>query len=113
MSKKFCLFALFLLCAPMLMPALGGREKDKAKNNIIQVAGTVRLVGTALFPEIVITGAENEWYVEKEEMSKLYDFQHKKVTVEGEETVVELRFANGLPAGTRRTLRKIKVISIE
>jgi len=113
MSKNLCFFSLFLLCVPMLMPALGGREKDKAKNNIVQVSGTVRLVGTGLFPEIVITGSENEWYVEKEEMSKLYDLQHRKVTVEGEETVEELRFANGLPAGTRRTLRKIKVISIE
>jgi len=113
MSKNACFFALFLLCVPMLMPALGGREKDKAKNNIVQVSGTVRLVGTGLFPEIVITGSENEWYVEKDEMSKLYDLQHRKVTVEGEETVEELRFANGLSAGTRRTLRKIKVISKE
>ena len=113
MSKRVCFFALFLLCVPMLIPALGGKEKDKAKNNIVQVSGTVRLVGTSLFPEIVITGAENEWYVEKEEMSKLYDLQHRKVTVEGKETVVEMRFANGLSAGERRTLRKIKIISIE
>jgi hypothetical protein len=113
MNNRVCFFALFFLCVIMLMPALGGREKDTAKSSVVQVSGTVRLVGSSLFPEIVITGSDNEWYVEKEEMSKLHDFQHRIVTVEGEETVVELRFANGLSAGIRRTLRNIKVISIE
>jgi hypothetical protein len=46
-------------------------------------------------------------------MPKLHDFQHQVVTVEGEETVVELRFANGLSAGIRRTLRNIRVISVK
>jgi hypothetical protein len=113
MNKKLCFFALFLICVTMLIPALGSKEKDTAKTNVVQVSGTVRLVGSSLFPEIVITGSENEWYVEKEEMSKLHDFQHRVVMVEGEETVVEMRFANGLSAGVRRTLRNIKVISIE
>jgi hypothetical protein len=113
MNKRACFLALFLLCTPLLTHSLGGKENDKAKNIIIQATGTVRLVGTSLFPEIVITGSEKEWYVEKEEMPKLQNLQHRKVTVEGEETVVELRFAGGLPAGTRRTLRKIKIISIE
>jgi hypothetical protein len=113
MNKRICFFALFFLCVTMLMPALGRKEKDTAKSNIIQVSGTVRLVGTALFPEIVITGSNNEWYIDSEEMPKLYDLQHQKVTVEGEETVVEQRFANGLSAGIRRTLRNIRVISTE
>jgi hypothetical protein len=113
MNNRGFFFTLFFLCVTMLMPALGSREKDTAKSNVVQVSGTVRLVGTSLFPEIVITGADNEWYVDKEEMSKLYDFQHRKVTVEGEETVAELRFASGLSAGIRRTLRNIKVISTE
>jgi len=103
---------MFLLCVTMLTPARGGKEKNTAKN-IVKVSGTVRLVGSGLFPEIVITGSENEWYVEKEEMSKLNDLQHRKVTVEGEETVVEMRFAGGQSAGVRRILRNIKIISIE
>jgi len=111
--NKACFLGLFFLCVTMLMPALGGKEKDTAKNNIVQVSGTVRLVGTSLFPEIVITGSDKEWYVEKKEMSKLNDLQHRVVTVEGEETIAELQFAGGLSAGIRRTLRNIKIISIE
>jgi len=111
--SRACFFGLFFLCVTMLMPALGGKEKDTAKKNVVQVSGTVRLVGTSLFPEIVITGSDKEWYVEKEEMSKLRDLQHRKVTVEGEETVVEMQFASGISAGVRRTLSNIKIISIE
>jgi len=111
--SRACFFGLFFLCATMLMPALGGKEKDSAKKNVVQVSGTVRLVGTSLFPEIVITGSDDEWYVEKEEMFKLNDLQHRVVTVEGEETIVERQFANGISAGVRRTLRNIKVISVE
>ena len=111
--SRACFFGLFFLCVTMLMPALGGKEKDTAKKNVVQVSGTVRLVGTSLFPEIVITGPDKEWYVEKEEMSKLRDLQHRKVTVEGEETVVEMQFASGISAGVRRTLSNIKIISIE
>jgi len=112
--SRACFFGLFFLCVTMLMPALGGKEKDTVKNNIVKVSGTVRLVGTSLFPEIVITGYDDkEWYVEKNEISKLNDLQHRVVTVEGEETIAELQFANGLSAGVRRTLRNIKIISIE
>jgi len=111
--NKVCFFTMFLLCVTMFLPASGGKEKDTPKNSIVQVTGTVRLVGSGLFPEIVITGSDNEWYVDKEEMSKLNDLQHRKVTVQGEETVVEMRFAGGQSAGVRRTLRNIKIISIE
>jgi len=113
MNKKIWFIALFLLCVTVFLPAKGGKEKDTAKNNVVQVSGKVRLVGTDLFPEIVITGSDKEWYVEKEEMSKLHDLQHRTVTVEGEETVVEMRFAGGLSAGTRRILRNIRIISVE
>jgi len=111
--NRGCLFILLLLCVTVFLPAKGNKEKDTAENKVIQVSGKVRLVGTALFPEIVITGSENEWYVEKEEMSKLNDLQHRTVTVEGEETVVEMRFASGISAGTRRILRNIRIVSVE
>ena len=79
----------------------------------VEVSGRVRLIGGGIFPELVITGENKEWYVTREEEYKLRDFQHQTVTVEGEETVENLFFANGFPAGERRTLRNIKIINIQ
>jgi hypothetical protein len=93
---------------PMMVSAFGNKEKE----NVVQATGVVRLVGTSLFPEIVITGFDKEWYIEKNEMDKLHDLQHRTVTVEGVETTRELTFASGIPAGTRRELKKIKIISV-
>jgi len=114
MNRYFFITLLFL-CLAASLPALGAKEKDSGKttHDVIQVSGTVRLVGTGLSQEIVISGSENEWYIDREEMSKLNDFQQRKVTVEGEETVVELHFAGGMSAGVRHILKNIKIISIE
>jgi hypothetical protein len=91
----------------MMVSAFGKKE------NVVKVTGVVRLVGTGLFPELVITGSENEWYVDKEEMDKLHNYQHRTVTVEGVETLNELIFVNGQSAWVRRELKKIKIISID
>jgi hypothetical protein len=90
-----------------MVSAFGKKEK------VIQVTGVVRLVGTDLFREIVITGSESEWYAAKDEMDKLHDLQQRTVTVEGVETLKDLTSASGIPLGTRRELKKIKVISVE
>jgi len=105
-----CLCVLFLLCLAALLPAWGSREKEKA--DVVRVTGVVRLVGTGLFPELVITGPEMEWHITPDEEKKLHDLQHRTVTVEGVETVTELFFANGLSAGTRRELKNIKIIAV-
>ena len=94
---------------PTTLSALARAEKEP----VVEVTGRVRLVGSAPFPELVITGNNMEWYVAKEDESKLFDFQQRIVTVEGIETVTKLTFANGLPAGERRTLKKIKIISVQ
>jgi hypothetical protein len=111
---RFALIPLFL-CLAMLLPARGRKEAQytAVQNTVVQISGRVRLVGTALFPNLVITGPEHEWYIDSEEMYKLADMQHLTVTVEGTETVVQLTFANGLPAGERRTLRDVKIIEID
>ena len=95
----------------MGLPARGSWEKEE--DTVVRVTGIVRMVGSGFMPEIVITGSEMEWYIEKEEEDKLRDLQYRTVTVEGIETVTNLIFGNGLPAGERRTLKKIKIISIE
>lgn len=109
MNKKtiFLTVILFLLCASLY--AFGNKEKP-APPNIVQVTGTVRLTGTALFSEIVITNEEGSWYIAADEAEKLHSLQHRTVTVEGEETVIELTFASGIPAGIRRKLSNVVII---
>jgi len=85
---------------------------EETSGILVEVSGRVRLIGGGIFPDLVITGEDREWYVVREEEYKLRDLQHQTVTVEGEETVENLFFANGFPAGERRTLRNIKVINI-
>ena len=107
-------FALILFAMVIPLDARGKKEAAAVKErSIVQVTGRVRLVGSSLFPEIVITGTDKEWYIAAEDRDKLFDLQHRTVTVEGEETVTELTFASGLPAGTRWELREIKVIVVQ
>jgi hypothetical protein len=112
MNRNF-FFALIFLCLAASLSALGAKEKDDGKANVVQVTGVVRLVGNANFSELQINDSQMSWYIAKDEMNKLYDLQYRTVTVEGEETVKELRFANGMSAGTRRDLKNIKIISID
>jgi hypothetical protein len=108
LNSRGFFFLLLFSCISAFLPALGSKEKDV----IVRVTGIVRLVGGGLKPQLVITGTGKEWYVPNEEQSKLMDFQHQTVIVEGVETVENLRFANGISAGERRTLEKIKIIEI-
>jgi len=107
---------LFLFLAASL-PAFGKKDKDSGKNvpavTAVQVTGVVRLVGTANFPELLIDNSQTAWYIARDEMDKLHDLQHRTVTVQGEETVIELKFGNGLSAGIRRDLKNIKIISVD
>jgi hypothetical protein len=116
MNRSFFLVPLFL-CLAASLPAFGVKEKDNGKAvpavTAIQVTGIVRLVGTANFPELQIMNSQGAWYIARDEMDKLYDMQHMTVTVEGEETVMELKFGNGLSAGTRRDLKNIRIISVD
>jgi len=113
-NKHACFLGLFLLFTAALLPAFGGKEKAApVQDRPVQVSGVVRLVGSGHFPELVISGPEGGWYIAKEDADKLKELQHQTVTVEGIETVRELKFANGMPAGRRRELRDIKIISTQ
>ena len=109
--NRLILFVFLFFFTSMMIFSSGGKEKEVPV--VVQVTGVVRLTGSALFPELVISGAEHAWYAAKEEAGKLYDLQHCTVTVEAEETVKELFFANGRSAGLRRELRNIKIITVE
>ena len=108
MNRGFVFGLLFFSLAAAL-PASGNKEKGA----IVEVTGIVRLVGSSPVSELVITGTDCEWYIPREEEHKLKDLQYQRVTVRGEETVLALRFANGLPAGERRTLKNIKIVTTE
>jgi hypothetical protein len=116
MNRNFFLTLLFL-CLAASLPAFGSKEKDTGKAapvvTVVQVTGVVRLVGSGNFPELLIDNSQMLWYIAREEMNKLNDLQHRTVTVEGEETVMELKFGNGFSAGTRRELKNIRIISVD
>jgi len=113
---KKIIFLVFLFSSAFLSAA-GLKEKEPPKEeppvNVVRITGVVRLTGTAHFPEIVISNDENDWFVVKDETGKLYDLQQRVITIEAEETVIEMRFANGMSAGIRRELRNIRIITTE
>jgi len=111
-TRRYFVFFTFLIAFAPMVFSFGGREQTKEPLNVIQVTGIVRLTGNANFPELIISNSENSWVVAKGDMDKLHDLQYRMVTVEGEETVTELFFANGLSAGLRHELRNIKLIAV-
>ena len=139
MSNRYCLLFVLFFFLVAALPAWGRKEKTESKkidaqeitleknvveeiekgeskaaiSSLVRATGIVRLVGGGPIPELVISGPDREWYVSREDDKLLKDLQHRTVTVEGYESVFELRFANGLYAGQRRTLKDIKIISIE
>ena len=127
-NKQSLLLGIFLLYLTMSVYAGGNVDNTEKNENVvvneiviasentaivIQVTGTVRLIGSSRFSELVITGTEYQWYIANEDRDKLNDLQHHTVIVEGEEIIRERRFANGQPAGVRRELRNIKIIEVE
>ncbi|MDR0495379.1 MAG: hypothetical protein LBG95_07115 [Treponema sp.] len=119
MSNRRLFTALFFLCAAALLPAGGNKETAPASaaegpgSPVIQVTGVVRLVGSSRFTQLVITSTEDQWFIAREEMNQFHDLQQRTVTVEGEESFSERRFANGEVAGIQRELRNIKIIAVE
>lgn len=128
-KQRFLFFIILIVLCVTSLYAWGNKEKAPSAENVItfdtnkdslsvntqarfvKVTGIVRLVGTGLFNDLVISG-EREWYIASEDREKLHNLQHRKVIAEGEETARELKFANGMPAGIRYTLRNVKIISL-
>jgi len=113
-GRRFLLVGLLLLCVTVTY-ARGNKEKDtagKSQSVQIQVSGVVRLVGSGPFTELVITGSGGEWYISRDEMYKLHDLQQQTVTVEGEETVTELKGANDFIVIKRRELKNVRILSV-
>jgi len=112
MNRRILLIGLFLV-ATALLSAGGDIEEPKEEVPVVQVTGVVRLVGNEPFTELIISAPNSSWFVPKEERAKLNDLQHRIVTVEGEEVVKDMKFANGRSAGKRRELRNINIIEVQ
>ena len=118
MNKKHKMILLpLLICLAVSLSASGKKDENAAavqeEPKAVRVSGRVRLVGNEPFPELVITGDDREWYIDRDDVPKLRDLQQRTVIVEGMETSRELTFANGMPAGTRFTLKDIRIITIQ
>ncbi|MDR2965682.1 MAG: hypothetical protein LBU88_07895 [Treponema sp.] len=111
-DSRFLIAAAILLIVVPFIFARGAKDSASAVKTV-RVTGTVRLVGTDIFSEIVISSPEGEWYIEADEKEKLHSLQHRTVTVEGTETIIQLTFAGGFPAGNRYVLSNIVVIKVE
>jgi hypothetical protein len=90
----------------------GDGNEAAPQNRLVRVSGRVRLVGSAIFPELVISGENREWFIDRDEQPLLAEFQQRVVIVEGTESYVDLTFANGVPAGRRYTLKNIHLVSV-
>jgi hypothetical protein len=102
-------WALLLLAAGTLA-ALGQKDPGFPKGKIT-VSGRVRLVGTALFPGMVITDDQDrDWYIEGEDREKLAGMEQRQVKVRGAAEYREVVLANGEQAGIRRFLKNIVVL---
>ena len=91
----------------------GAVEAAETNPGEVKATGRLRLIGSGAFPELVLTGEGKQWYIAGEEMPKLNALQQQTVTLEGEETIRELKWANGRPAGKRRYLHNVRVVSVE
>jgi len=111
-KRYFILTGLLLLCAAFTY-AFGGKEKETPADdrNVVQVTGVVRLVGTANFPELVLTDSDGDWHISTDEKHKLNDLQQQEVTIEGEATITERKSINGVFTRTRRELKNIRILS--
>ena len=127
LSRKYLfLSCLLILCITSPLPAFGRKEKtseisvtqilpttdSQGEVSKVLAEGLVRLVGNANFPELIISGSGIVWVIASDEREKLLHLQYRTVKIEGEETIIELKFNNGDSAGIRRELKNIKIIQV-
>jgi hypothetical protein len=113
MTKTRLLLLFPLLLSAAALCGLGGQDDNEKPQTVrasTRVTGRVRLVGSGPGMELVITGENREWHIDKKDQDKLRNLQQQTVTVEGEERSQEMTFANGSSAGTWYFLRNIKII---
>jgi hypothetical protein len=77
----------------------------------VAVSGTLRLVGTGLFNDYVITDAQgHDWYVDKAERAAVKGYEQRAIAVEAVVTRESMTLADGTKLEDKRALKKIKLI---
>lgn len=113
MNRFWCFLGLLLFIIMIPLSARGSKEPENTEKRIVQVTGVIRLIGNAPFSEFVVRNDEGQWYIAKEDETQVRSLQYQTLTIEGEETVKEMTFGNGMSAGQRRELRNIRIISVQ
>jgi hypothetical protein len=73
----------------------------------VRIDGRVRLVGSGVQPEVVISTGSGEWYIARDEQNQFLKFQQMRVQVEGKADSWKLILADGTYLETRNILRDI------
>jgi hypothetical protein len=101
-----------LLLGLLLAAVLGAGNTGKEARGLetVQVCGWVRLVGSGIRPEVVISAADGEGYINRQEQSQFIPLQQGWIQVEGKADFWEMVLADGVSLGKRRILRDIRFL---
>ncbi|MDR3139542.1 MAG: hypothetical protein LBT95_07685 [Treponema sp.] len=101
-----------LLLGLLLAAVLGAGNTGKKARDLetAEVSGWVRLVGSGIWPEVVISAADGEWYINRKEQNQFIPLQQRWIRVEGKVDFWEMVLADGASLGKRRILRDIRFL---
>jgi hypothetical protein len=111
--KKSKLSMVLSVLAFFTLISAGKQEDQEYPQGTVEITGRVRLVGTALFSNMVITDSrDRDWYLENEDRKKLSSLVQRELTVRGKPEYRDIIMASGEKAGIRRYLRDIEIMKI-
>ncbi|MDR3166779.1 MAG: hypothetical protein LBT93_02455 [Treponema sp.] len=111
-----CLLGGLLLSTALAALNLGGggappdgSPETSRESETVEVSGRVRLVGSGIQPEVVISAENGEWYITRNEQNQFLKLQQQWVKVEGKADFRKIILADGTYLETRRILRDIRL----
>jgi hypothetical protein len=112
---KKTLFFAGLLLIPLAAWSLGSRQETAlVSGQIVEVTGTLRLVGNMPFPQTVVTDKEEQdWYIGEEDKPLFAGLERRVLRVRGTVELVEMRLADDTVIGVRRILKNPRIIAVE
>jgi hypothetical protein len=91
------------------------RKKTRAEIDTLEtvrVSGIVRLVGSSIRTELVISGADGEWHIEPKDREKFLNLQQRMVVAEGKVDVEEFPLTGSSRMIRQYTLRNAVLIEV-